>query len=160
MKAAFSRWPLAAALGVLAWSQAAGAQTWPTRAIKMVVRFAAGGSVDITGRILSIPYAHDLNDSLEAVSRRTPSQRYCENLIDQFDEMLEESERRPLVMSLVLHSFILGQPHRLRQFRRVIEHILAHRDRIWLTRSGDLCKFIESLPAGVVPGSPGYADRD
>jgi allantoinase len=112
------------------------------------------------GQILSIPYSHDLNDSLEAVSRRTPSQLYCENLIDQFDEMLEESERRPLVMSIVLHSFILGQPHRLRQFRRVIEHILAHRDRIWLTRSGDICKFIESLPAGVVPGSPGYADRD
>jgi hypothetical protein len=35
------------------------------------------------------PYAHDLNDSLEAVSRRTPSQLYCENLIDHFDEMLE-----------------------------------------------------------------------
>ena len=49
------------------------------------------------------------------VSRRTPSQIYCENLIDQFDEMLEEAARRPLVMSLVLHSFILGHPHRLRQ---------------------------------------------
>ncbi|TMH62783.1 MAG: polysaccharide deacetylase, partial [Betaproteobacteria bacterium] len=38
-----------------------------------------------------MPYAHDLNDSFEAVSRRTPSQLYCENLVDQFDEMLEES---------------------------------------------------------------------
>src|SRR5690606_3351558 len=54
-----------------------------------------------SGPILAIPYAHDLNDSLEAVTRRTPSQIFCENLIDQFDEMLEESERRPLVMSVV-----------------------------------------------------------
>ncbi len=105
------------------------------------------------GRILSIPYAHDLNDSLEAVTRRTPSQLFCENLIDQFDEMLEESERRPLVMSVVLHSFILGQPHRLRRFRRVIEHIVAHRDRVWLTRPGEICRFIETLPPGTVPGS-------
>ena len=105
------------------------------------------------GPILSIPYSHDLNDSLECVSRRTPSQLYCENLIDQFDEMLAESSRRPLVMSIVLHSFILGQPHRLRQFRRVIEHIVAHRDQVWLTRPGDICKHIESLPAGIVPGS-------
>ena len=75
------------------------------------------------------------------------------NLIDQFDEMLEESERRPLVMSLVLHSFILGQPHRLRRYRRVIEHILEYREKIWLTRPGDIYHHIETLPSGTVPGS-------
>ncbi|MFN0300709.1 MAG: polysaccharide deacetylase family protein [Burkholderiales bacterium] len=105
------------------------------------------------GPILSIPYAHDLNDSFEVVSRRTPSQLYCDNLIDQFDEMLEESARRPLVMSVVLHSFILGQPHRLRQFRRVIRHICAQRERVWLTHPGRICEHIESLPKGTVPGS-------
>lgn len=104
------------------------------------------------GPILSIPYSHDLNDSFECVSRRTPSQLYCDSLIDQFDELLEESARRPLVMSVVLHSFILGQPYRLRQFRRVIEHIVAHRNQIWLTTPGAICKHIESLPAGIVPG--------
>ena len=104
------------------------------------------------GPILSIPYAHDLNDSFECVQRTTPSQLYCENLIDQFDEMLEESARRPLVMSLVLHSFILGQPHRLRRYRTVIEHILRQRDKIWLTRPGDICSHVESLPPGTVPG--------
>src|SRR5436189_2684556 len=105
------------------------------------------------GPILSIPYAHDLNDSLEAVTRRTPSQLYCENLIDQFDEMLEESARRPLVMSVVLHSFILGQPHRLRRFRKVIEHIARQRERVWLARPGEILRYVESLPAGTVPGS-------
>lgn len=104
------------------------------------------------GPLLSIPYAHDLNDSLEVVTRRTSSQILCENLIDQFDEMLAESARRPLVMGVVLHSFILGQPHRLRRFRGVIEHILKHRDRIWITRPGDICSFIETLPEGIVPG--------
>ena len=105
------------------------------------------------GRILPIPYAHDLNDSFEAVTRRTPSSLYCENLIDQFDEMLSESARRPLVMSVVLHSFILGQPYRLRQFRRVIEHIGSRRESVWLARPGEICAHIESLPAGIVPGS-------
>ena len=105
------------------------------------------------GPILSVPYAHDLNDSLECVSRRTPSQLFCDNLIDQFDELLEESARRPLVMPIVLHSFVLGQPYRMRQFRRVIEHILRQREKIWLTRPGAICDYIESLPAGIVPGS-------
>ena len=105
------------------------------------------------GPILSIPYAHDLNDSLECVSRRTPSPLFCESLIDQFDEMLEESARRPLVMSVVLHSFVLGQSYRLRQFRRVVEHILKQRERIWIARPGEICGHIESLPKGIVPGS-------
>lgn len=105
------------------------------------------------GPILAIPYAHDLNDSLEIVSRRTPSQIFCENLVDQFDEMLEESARRPLVMSVVLHSFILGQPHRLRRFRRVIEHIVAQRERVWLARPGDIYRHVASLPSGILPGS-------
>jgi hypothetical protein len=74
-------------------------------------------------------------------------------LIDQFDEMLEESIKRPLVMSVVLHSFILGQPYRLRQFRRVMQHILAHREQIWLARPGDIYEHINRLPDGVVPGS-------
>ena len=105
------------------------------------------------GPILSIPYAHDLNDSFECITRRTPSQSFCDNLIDQFDEFLEESERRPLVLPIVMHSYILGQPYRLRQFRRVIEHIMKHRSDIWLTRPGAICDYIETLPAGVVPGS-------
>ncbi len=105
------------------------------------------------GRILSVPYAHDLNDSIECVTRRTPSQLYCDNLIDQFDEMLRESEKRPLVMGIVLHSFVLGQPYRLRQFRKVVQHICRHRDDIWITHPGKIADHVASLPDGIVPGS-------
>ncbi|MCX7197643.1 MAG: polysaccharide deacetylase family protein [Proteobacteria bacterium] len=103
------------------------------------------------GPILSVPYAHELNDSVEVVSRRTGSEELCNNLIAQFDELLAESARRPLVMPIVLHSFVLGQPYRLHHFRRVVEHILRHRDRVWLTRPGDICEYIEGLPPGIVP---------
>ena len=65
--------------------------------------------------------------------------------------LLAESARRPLVMPIVLHSFVLGQPYRLHHFRRVVEHILRHRDRVWLTRPGDICEYIEGLPPGIVP---------
>jgi len=35
--------------------------------------------------------------------------------------------------------------------RRALEHIVKHRDSIWLTRPGEICAHIESLPRGVVP---------
>ena len=71
-------------------------------------------------------------------------------IVDGFDEMLEQSVEQPLVFPISLHPFVSGRPYRLRALRRALEHILSHRDRIWLTRPGDICKHIESLPAGVV----------
>jgi hypothetical protein len=53
----------------------------------------------------------------------------------------------------VLHSFIVGQPYRLRQLRRVFEHILRSRDRIWLTHPGQIARHVAALPPGIVPGS-------
>ena len=73
-------------------------------------------------------------------------------IVDGFDEMLEQSEGQPLVFPVSFHPFVVGRPYRIRQLRRAFQHILAHRDKIWLTRPGDICRHIESLPAGVVPG--------
>ena len=39
-------------------------------------------------------------------------------MIDQFDEMLAQSARRPLVYSVVTHPSLIGQPYRLRAFRQ------------------------------------------
>jgi hypothetical protein len=33
----------------------------------------------------------------------------------------------------------------------VIEHIVKQRERVWLTRPGDIYRHIEALPAGTVP---------
>ena len=74
-------------------------------------------------------------------------------LLDSLEEMLEQSERQPLVCPISLHPFVVGRPYRMRQLRRVFERLNELRDDIWLTQPRDICAHIESLPAGVVPGS-------
>ena len=57
-------------------------------------------------------------------------------IIDQFDEMLEQSREQPLVMGIALHAMIVGQPFRVRQLRRAFAHLAQHREAVWLTTAG------------------------
>jgi hypothetical protein len=57
-------------------------------------------------------------------------------IVDQFDEMVEQSAGEPLVMGIALHSYIVGQPFRLRQLRRALRHVVARREAIWITTAG------------------------
>ncbi|MBT5266196.1 MAG: polysaccharide deacetylase family protein [Rhodospirillaceae bacterium] len=105
------------------------------------------------GRILSMPYPIENNDTRGIVWYGYTSEAFSDMIIDGFDEMLEQSEGQPLVCPISLHPFVVGRPYRIRQLRRALKHIAEHRDKIWLTRPGEICSHIESLPAGVVPGS-------
>lgn len=99
-----------------------------------------------TGKLLCIPYALELNDSSTVIGRQASATDFAQMLIDQFDEMLEASHDQPLVMPIVVHSFISGQPFRLRALRRALSHISAHSDRIWLTTPGRIAEVIHANP--------------
>jgi peptidoglycan/xylan/chitin deacetylase (PgdA/CDA1 family) len=103
--------------------------------------------------ILAMPYPVELNDNRAIVLHKMTPSQYADCIIDNFDEMAEQSVHQPLVFPISLHTFVVGQPFRLRQLRRALKYITERRDRIWLTRPGDICRHIESLPAGTVPGS-------
>ncbi|MFA8385669.1 MAG: polysaccharide deacetylase family protein [Pelagibaca sp.] len=90
------------------------------------------------GRLLSIPYPQEVNDIPSIVARKDSAAQFADMIIDNFDEMLEQSAAQPLVMGIALHPYLVGQPYRLRHLRRALTHICAYRDDIWLTRSGDI----------------------
>ncbi len=102
-------------------------------------------------RIMAVPYPQELNDIPAIVGRKMGAADFADMIVDQFDEMLELSERRPLVMGIALHAYIVGQPHRLKHLRRALRHILTRKDSIWLTTPGAIARHCEALPEGVVP---------
>lgn len=105
-----------------------------------------------SGRILLMPYPIENNDNRALVWYRYSSAEFADMVIDTFDEMLEQSKDRPLVFPISLHPFLVGRPYRLRELRRALEHVANHRDKVWLTRPGNICRHIEGLPKGTVPG--------
>ena len=108
-----------------------------------------------SGPILSVPYPIEINDSPTMLSRMQSATDFGQMIVDQFETMLELSEERPLVCGVSLHTFVVGQPFRLAQLRKALDHIMAHpgRDRVWFTRPGDIAAFARGLPAGIIAGS-------
>lgn len=97
------------------------------------------------GPILSVPYSIELNDSPTMVFRQEGSQDFERMMIDQFDEMLLQSVKYPLVYTVVLHPFVIGQPYRLRALRRALGHIAAARDEVWITTPGAVARHYAGL---------------
>ena len=87
------------------------------------------------------------------ISRQETHRAFEEMIIDQFDEMLRLSEKYPLVMGVTCHPFVIAQPFRLASLRRALDHILKHRDQIWVTTPGEIANHCASLPKGTIPGS-------
>jgi peptidoglycan/xylan/chitin deacetylase (PgdA/CDA1 family) len=90
------------------------------------------------GPLWSIPYPQELNDIPAIVARQLEGRDFADLIIDQLDEMREQSRAQPLVMGIALHPYIVGQPHRLRHLRRALQHVRAA-SGVWLTTPGAIC---------------------
>ena len=107
-----------------------------------------------SGRTLwAVPYPQELNDIPMIVSRQMDGKDFAQMIVDQFDEMLEQSVRHPrvpLVMGIALHPYIVGQPYRLRHLRRALRHIdaAASAGGVWLTTPGAICTHVAGLEGG------------
>ena len=102
------------------------------------------------GRILSVPYSQEINDSAAIIGRFVGASEFADMVIDQVDEMLAQAEAQPLVFGLAIHANIAGQPFRLRQLRRALSHIAGLSDRIWVTRAADIAAHIHESPERAV----------
>ena len=93
------------------------------------------------GPLLSIPYPQEANDIPSIVARKDGAGVFADIIIDNFDEMLQQSKDQPLVMGIALHPYLVGQPYRLRHLRRALQHVAAHLDDIWVTTAGSIFEF-------------------
>ena len=101
--------------------------------------------------MLAIPYNAEVNDSSTMIGRQAGAHEFDEMIVDEFTELLAAAAQVPLVMSIVLHSFITGVPFRLRAVRRALEH-LAAADGVWFTHAA-------RDPPAVVADVPGRSRR-
>jgi allantoinase len=107
------------------------------------------------GPILSIPYPLELNDSPSLVFRQHTARDFEEMIVDQFQELMRRSAKYPLIFSIAVHPFIIGQPFRMEGLRRALDHVLKQRQSLWITVPGEIANYCIGLAPGIVPGSSG-----
>jgi len=104
------------------------------------------------GRILSVPYPQELNDIPQIVARKREGEEFACMIVDAFEVMQAECEKRPLVMGIALHPYIVGQPHRFKHLAHALRHIAGRAgERAWLTTAGEIAAHTAQLPPGTVP---------
>ena len=100
------------------------------------VRRSDGAAV----RHLIVPYTLDANDMrLVSPSGFANGEQFFTYLRDCFDLLYDEGADKPRMMSIGLHSRLVGRPGRMRALQQFLDHIEKH-DRVWVCRRVDIAR--------------------
>lgn len=94
-----------------------------------------------SGNLISMPYSLEVNDHYGFFIYNMSPREYAKMLIRQYERLAHEAEMPGgaggTVMCIPIHSYLIGQPHRIGAFEEVLRHIAAD-GRAWITRAGDI----------------------
>ena len=90
-----------------------------------------------TKPILNVPYTQECNDVAMMLIQHHKASEYSDRALDQFEQIYADAAKSARVMALVVHPYIMGAPHRLKYFRRVLEVIRKKQRREILDRRAD-----------------------
>jgi len=97
------------------------------------------------GGLLSVPYSQEINDIPAIVQRKQEADTFAGMIRAAVEQLLSECDRRPLVLGIALHPYIMGQAHRVPALARVLTELREANDpRIWWTTAGDIAAHVEA----------------
>ncbi|MBB4154208.1 peptidoglycan/xylan/chitin deacetylase (PgdA/CDA1 family) [Sphingomonas jinjuensis] len=96
------------------------------------------------GGLLSVPYSQEINDLPAIIQRRQEGETFAAMIRSAVEQLLSECDRRPVVLGIALHPYIMGQAHRVPPLARVLAELREANDpRIWWTTAGDIAAHVE-----------------
>lgn len=97
--------------------------------------------------ILSIPYSQEINDIPSIITRHQEAETFAGMIEDAIEQLLAECDRRPLVLGIALHPYIMGQAHRALHLDRALTRLREAADpRIWWTTAGAIADHMAKGP--------------
>lgn len=99
------------------------------------------------GPLVSIPYTVETNDIPMMLLQSHASEEWLVRGRDQFDRLFMESSEITRVMSISLHPYITGAPHRIGYLEKLLQHIRAH-DDVALWRGEEVVDWYKGVRSG------------
>jgi peptidoglycan/xylan/chitin deacetylase (PgdA/CDA1 family) len=93
--------------------------------------------------IVAMPYTMELSDLPMMVVHCHESHVWYDRVVDQFDRLYEESSENPRIMSMSIHPYIMGVPHRIKHFEKAYEHMLK-KDDVWFCTAEEIYDWFAS----------------
>jgi allantoinase len=87
--------------------------------------------------LYSIPYSMEINDVPAILGMKRSAEEFYQMIKDQFDVLYADGEHNPRVMSICLHPFIMGQPHRSKYLDFALQYITSHHD-VWMATGWEI----------------------
>jgi peptidoglycan/xylan/chitin deacetylase (PgdA/CDA1 family) len=87
------------------------------------------------GTAFTIPYTVETNDITCFAIQNHPSELFLQRGRDQFDRLYAESADNARIMSISLHPYITGVPHRIRYLEELLDYISGHDGVEWMFAS-------------------------
>jgi allantoinase len=95
-----------------------------------------------------VPYTQECNEVAMMLIRHHKASEYVDRAIDQFEQLRQDAKDSARVMALGIHPYIMGAPHRLKYFRKAIEHICNSGDALLWTGEQVVDWFRSAGPTG------------
>tara|TARA_B100000676_G_C18050923_1_gene831110 strand:- start:73 stop:999 length:927 start_codon:yes stop_codon:yes gene_type:complete len=84
-----------------------------------------------SGAIFSMPHTHEISDVQIIQHMSQTESEFTEQICDHFDVLYREAATQGgRIMTLTIHPWCMGQPHRIKAFETALEYILKH-DDVW-----------------------------
>jgi allantoinase len=81
----------------------------------------------VEGPLVTLPYTVELNDIPMMIVQHHESDYLLKRAIDQFDRLYTEGAERAKIMSLAIHPYISGQPHRIKYLEAIYKYVNKHK---------------------------------
>lgn len=96
------------------------------------------------GELYSLPLSHEISDQTILHHYQHSEQDFLDQVRDQFDVLSREATAADgRIMTLTIHPWISGQPHRIGYLRKALGHMVEH-DGVWSASGAEILAAVKN----------------